>query len=133
MENVPNSSPTSNTPPLVGKQEESVNQDTTAVATAPVLTEKNHHMISPVVYKLRKEGRRLTCRNPVDPVKVPSHDLLGFPTGRYMSPTDNLVSPVSRGLQARTRRSMRPPQALVPPKILDNTFQDAEPKNSNAC
>lgn len=41
-------------------------------------------MISPVVYKLRKEGRRLTCRNPVDPVKVPSHDLLGFPTGRFV-------------------------------------------------
>ncbi|XP_026386473.1 uncharacterized protein LOC113281819 [Papaver somniferum] len=44
---------------------------------------------------------------------------------RYMSPTDKLMSPVSKGLLARSKRpgSLIPPSAN-PPKILDKCFQD---------
>ncbi|KAI3932529.1 hypothetical protein MKW92_047524, partial [Papaver armeniacum] len=43
----------------------------------------------------------------------------------YMSPTDKLMSPVSKGLLARSKRpgSLIPPSAN-PPKILDKCFQD---------
>ncbi|MCO5569019.1 hypothetical protein L7F22_022725 [Adiantum nelumboides] len=108
-------------------------------AMASVLTERNvenktpinnttNKMVSPVLLKLRRnQERRVTPANPVDPVQVPPKQFRGFPADRYMSPTDSIMSPISRGLLARNRRSTRLPPTFVPPKALDNTFQDAEP------
>lgn len=73
-------------------------------------------MITPescIFHKFRLQGKIIE-----EPCNFPFFLMLSLgEICRYMSPTDNLVSPVSRGLQARTRRSMRPPQALVPPKV----------------
>ncbi|KAI5077765.1 hypothetical protein GOP47_0007589 [Adiantum capillus-veneris] len=113
-------------------------------AMASVLTERNaentttttntnNKMVSPVLLKLRRnQERRVTPANPVDPVQVPPKQFQGFPADRYMSPTDSIMSPISRGLLARNRRSTRLPQAFVPPKVLDNTFQDAELHNATS-
>eukprot|EP00250_Pteridium_aquilinum_P015029 c22338_g1_i1 orf=187-711(+) len=114
------------------------------IKAAAVLTERNaennisianttNKMVSPVLLKLRRnQERRVTPANPVDPVQVPPKQFLGFPAERYMSPTDSIMSPISRGLLARSRRSKRLPPAFVPPKALDHTFQDAELANSSS-
>ncbi|CAM6021118.1 unnamed protein product [Sphagnum balticum] len=77
----------------------------------PVLKERN----------IRDEWKRGT---PPNPVKVPPTKLFSYADSRYMSPTDSMVSPVTRGLWARTHKPMSafPPWA-GPPKALENTFK----------
>lgn len=116
----------------------------TTRAAASVLTERNveinttiasttNKMVSPVLLKLRRnQERRVTPANPVDPVQVPPKQFLGFPADRYMSPTDSIMSPISRGLLARSRRFTRLPPAFVPPKVLHHTFQDADVTNPSS-
>ncbi|KAH7294863.1 hypothetical protein KP509_27G022500 [Ceratopteris richardii] len=108
----------------------------------PVLADRNsenniyissgaaNRMISPVLMKLRRnQERRVTTANPVNPVQVPPKEFRDFPVDRYMSPTDSIMSPISRGLLARNRRSRNLPPAFVPPKVLDSTFEEAEADN----
>eukprot|EP01018_Ginkgo_biloba_P011144 Gb_03383 [translate_table: standard] len=87
------------------------------------LTERNgdHHNL--LARRIKEEGKRVT---PPDPVQVPLMKIVGF-TERYRSPTDSIMSPVSRGLLARNGRSVGPLPPYVPPKALDTTFQDAGP------
>ncbi|KAJ7530616.1 hypothetical protein O6H91_14G010700 [Diphasiastrum complanatum] len=79
-----------------------------------VLTERN-----------KDEGRRLL---PPNPVKVPPKRMFGYPE-KYKSPTDSLVSPISRGLLARNRRPSRLLAPPVPPKALESTFQNIDSQN----
>jgi hypothetical protein len=71
----------------------------------PVLKERN----------IKDEWKRGT---PPNPVKVPPTKLFSYADSRYMSPTDSMVSPVTRGLWARTHKPMSafPPWA-GPPKV----------------
>lgn len=57
------------------------------------------------------------------PVSVPPKSSPLSTTERYMSPTDSLVSPVTKGVLARNRRPMRLLNPWGPPKALENTFQ----------
>jgi hypothetical protein len=82
-------------------------------APAPPLRERNCK---------REDWKRGT---PPNPVKVPPKSPLTY-TERYMSPTDALVSPVTRGLLARNRRPMRIVNPWGPPKALENTFKVTE-------
>ncbi|CAM6105146.1 unnamed protein product [Calypogeia fissa] len=66
-----------------------------------------------------EEGRKLLPPH----IKVPPKKLFGYPE-RYRSPTDAMVSPVSRGLLIRNRRPARTLAPMVPPKALENTFHD---------
>lgn len=66
-----------------------------------------------------EEGKKLLPPH----IKVPPKKLFGYPE-RYRSPTDAMVSPVSRGLLTRNRRPARTLAPMVPPKALENTFQD---------
>ncbi|BBM96796.1 hypothetical protein MPTK1_1g00810 [Marchantia polymorpha subsp. ruderalis] len=67
----------------------------------------------------REEGKRMIPPH----IKVPPKKLFGYPE-RYKSPTDAMVSPISKGLLARNRRPARTLAPVVPPKALENTFQD---------
>ncbi|XP_077230402.1 hydroxyproline-rich glycoprotein family protein [Tasmannia lanceolata] len=60
--------------------------------------------------------------NGPDHVKVPK--AFNFPE-RYMSPTDHILSPVSKGLLARNKKiGGRLPPTKNPPKTPDSCFQD---------
>eukprot|EP01018_Ginkgo_biloba_P013423 Gb_26295 [translate_table: standard] len=85
-----------------------------------VLKEKNTEHRNIVARRNKEEGKRVSPPN----VKVPPKKVFGFPE-RYRSPTDSIMSPTSRGLLARNRRSMRPIElpAYVPPKAMENTVQ----------
>eukprot|EP01018_Ginkgo_biloba_P030789 Gb_25601 [translate_table: standard] len=47
-------------------------------------------------------------------IQVPLHKLFGFP-GRYMSPTDSIISPVSESLLARHKKMLLPPTLVFSP------------------
>eukprot|EP00250_Pteridium_aquilinum_P007177 c16954_g1_i1 orf=192-641(-) len=99
--------------------------------TPPVLVEskKQNNMASPALSNHKKQGNACvtplqneifspTCKNPW----FPTCDSSKFPAGRYKSPTDSLISPISRGLLAKGRRAMKQSHALVPPKVLDEAY-----------
>ncbi|OVA00810.1 hypothetical protein BVC80_9083g118 [Macleaya cordata] len=57
-----------------------------------------------------------------NPLKVPQS--FKYPE-RYMSPTDLMMSPVSKGLLARSKKpGVLIPPTINPPKILEPCFQD---------
>lgn len=127
MENVSGPAPNAKIAACVGTQDPSPPDK--KPDTPSVLTEKNVEgkLVSPVLFRLRQQGeRKVTTPNPVDPVKVPPKKFAGFPADRYTSPTDSVMSPISRGLLARSKRFRKPQQVSVPPKILGDTFQEAE-------
>ncbi|GLJ54102.1 hypothetical protein SUGI_1158550 [Cryptomeria japonica] len=69
-----------------------------------VLTEKNGGHQNIVARRNNKDdSNKVTPPN----VKVPPKKLFGFPE-RYRSPTDSIMSPTTRGLLARNRKSVRP-------------------------
>eukprot|EP00252_Welwitschia_mirabilis_P018262 TRINITY_DN40583_c0_g1_i1.p1 TRINITY_DN40583_c0_g1~~TRINITY_DN40583_c0_g1_i1.p1 ORF type:complete len:117 (+),score=29.29 TRINITY_DN40583_c0_g1_i1:186-536(+) len=62
----------------------------------------------------KEEGKKLTPPN----VKVPDTKNFGL-LERYKSPTDSIMSPATRVLLARNKKTMRPMElpAYVPPKV----------------
>eukprot|EP01018_Ginkgo_biloba_P014334 Gb_03841 [translate_table: standard] len=86
--------------------------------TPPVLMEKNQN----VIISTKEESK---SGSPPD-MKVPLHKLFKFP-GRYKSPTDRLISPVSECL--RNRKMFYQPSILYspPPKVSNGTCKDLEP------
>ncbi|KAG0580937.1 hypothetical protein M758_4G214800 [Ceratodon purpureus] len=78
--------------------------------------------VPPVLRERNKKGADVKRKTPPNPVKVPARSNLSYPE-RYMSPTDSLVSPVTKGVLARNRKPMRLLNPWGPPKALENTFQ----------
>ncbi len=88
-----------------------------------VLKEKNSEGPQNIVARRNKEeGKKITPPN----VKVPPKRAFGFPE-RYRSPTDSIMSPATRGLLARNKKSMRPIElpTYVPPKAVESTLPSA--------
>ncbi|XP_020230258.1 uncharacterized protein LOC109811033 [Cajanus cajan] len=67
-------------------------------------------------------------RKPVTPDRLRVPKAFKYPE-RYTSPTDSMMSPVTKGLLARTKRggAVLPPGKIQPPKILDMPLQDVGP------
>ncbi|XP_043707222.1 uncharacterized protein LOC122656672 [Telopea speciosissima] len=73
--------------------------------------------------KSQNSGDRGTHKLTPDPLKVP--EAFKYQE-RYKSPTDFMMSPVSKGLLARSRKTgAHLPLAENPPKIQNPCFQDA--------
>ncbi|KAL3702179.1 hypothetical protein R1sor_020201 [Riccia sorocarpa] len=92
------------------------------VKAKTVLPSKSEAVLKEMPFKERnrEDGRRMIPPH----IKVPPKKLFGYPE-KYKSPTDAMVSPISKGLLARNRRPARTLAApIVPPKALENTFQD---------
>jgi len=98
--------------------------------TPPVLMEKDivqlSNMMKPTIKDEGKKG------NHPDPVKLPLQQQKKKPweyPGRYMSPTDSIMSPISQTLLARNRKAVLPPSLIFspPPKVLDGTCKDVGP------
>lgn len=88
-----------------------------------VLKEKNSEGHQNIVARRNKEeGKKITPPN----VKVPPKRAFGF-SERYRSPTDSIMSPATRGLLARNKKSMRPIElpTYVPPKAVESTVSSA--------
>lgn len=91
--------------------------------TPSVLKEKNSEGHQNIVARRNKEeGKKITPPN----VKVPPKRAFGF-SERYRSPTDSIMSPATRGLLARNKKSMRPIElpTYVPPKSVESTVSSA--------
>ncbi|EFJ30442.1 hypothetical protein SELMODRAFT_440352 [Selaginella moellendorffii] len=74
-------------------------------------------------------SKKVAAAKPV--VRVPPRMMFGSHPERYLSPTDSLVSPISRGLLWRNHR--RPVRKLIPPvapKALESAFLCANDENS---
>lgn len=98
--------------------------------TPPVLMEKDiEHLSNMVKPTTTDEGKK---GNHPDPVKLPLQQQQQKPweyPGRYMSPTDSIMSPISQTLLARNRKTVLPPSLIFspPPKVLDGTCKDFGP------
>lgn len=91
--------------------------------TPSVLKEKNSEGHQNIVARRNKEeGKKITPPN----VKVPPKRAFGL-SERYRSPTDSIMSPATRGLLARNKKSMRPMElpTYVPPKAVESTLPSA--------
>jgi len=98
--------------------------------TPPVLMEKDIQQLSNMMKpSIKDEGKK---GNHPDPVKLPllqqKKKLWEYP-GRYMSPTDRIMSPISQTLLARNRKAILPPSVIFspPPEVLDGTCRDLGP------
>ncbi|KAH7446553.1 hypothetical protein KP509_01G061800 [Ceratopteris richardii] len=47
-----------------------------------------------------------------------------FPAGRYRSPTDSIISPISRGLLIKGRKAVKTFQEIIPPQVLESKYND---------
>ncbi|KAL1338215.1 hypothetical protein HN51_032901 [Arachis hypogaea] len=67
-------------------------------------------------------------RKPVTPDRLRVPKAFKYPE-RYTSPTDLMVSPVTKGLLARTKRggALLPPPSKTETKIPDTSLQDVSP------
>ncbi|KAI5078431.1 hypothetical protein GOP47_0006102 [Adiantum capillus-veneris] len=83
------------------------------------LSQKNLGLVGPLSSPLPFSP---TCKNP----SCLAEKCARFPAGRYRSPTDSLVSPISRGLLlAKGRKALQPLPTFTPPKVLDPTYDVA--------
>jgi len=78
--------------------------------------------VPPILRERNKKGEDVKRKVVPNPVKVPARSAMSYPE-RYMSPTDSLVSPVTKGVLARNRKPMRLLNPWGPPKALESTFQ----------
>lgn len=113
-----------------GQQAPDTTPPSTEMRTPPVLMEKDieqfSNMMKPTIKDEGKKG------NHPDPVKLPLLQQKKKPweyPGRYMSPTDRIMSPISQTLLARNRKAVLPPSLIFspPPKVLDGTCKDFGP------
>ncbi|KAL2650264.1 hypothetical protein R1flu_018392 [Riccia fluitans] len=114
-------------PPLVPvrvldiEHSEAENENSQEMSTKIELPLKSAALLKEMPFK---ERNREEVRRMIPPhIKVPPKKLFGYPE-KYKSPTDAMVSPISKGLLARNRRPARTLAPVVPPKALENTFQD---------
>lgn len=113
-----------------GQQAPDTTPPSAEMRTPPVLMEKDieqfTNMMKPTIKDEGKKG------NHPDPVKLPLLQQQKKPweyPGRYMSPTDRIMSPISQTLLARNRKAVLPPSLIFspPPKVLDGTCKDFGP------
>eukprot|EP00249_Psilotum_nudum_P001891 c14636_g1_i1 orf=259-723(-) len=91
----------------------------------------NQSKKSPPPFIFRRRLQEVKNATPPNPVKVPPKMFFPY-SDRYASPTDNIMSPISKGLLARNRKPIRQVPAVTPPKMLTNTFGEVEPLLCNA-
>lgn len=70
---------------------------------------------------LAERNRELAARRP-NALQLPPKNFVRHQE-RYMSPTDAMVSPISKGLLLRSKRPVRTAALLAPPKALEATFE----------
>lgn len=113
-----------------GQQAPDTTPPSTEMRTPPVLMEKDIEQFSNMMRPtIKDEGKK---GNHPDPVKLPLLQQKKKPweyPGRYMSPTDRIMSPISQTLLARNRKAVLPPSLIFspPPKVLDGTCKDFGP------